>query len=316
MTIKAINWNKIEDEKDAEVWGRMTSNFWLPEKIALSNDINSWSVMPKEETEATIKVFTGLTMLDTLQSSVGAVSLMEDAVTPHEEACLTFIAAMESIHAKSYSSVFSTLCTSTQIEEAFAWAENNNFLQKKSYIVKKYYDGKDPVMKKVASVFLESFLFYSGFYLPLRLSARSKITNTADIIKLIIADEAVHGYYIGYKFQRTVADFSAKEKEELKVKVDSLFQELFDIEVEYTQEIYGELGWQEDVIKFLKYNGNKAMMNLGYDEYFPPSECKADPSVIAALTTQKGENHDFFSGAGSSYVMGKAVDTDDEDWNF
>lgn len=30
--ISAINWNKIEDDKDLEVWNRLTSNFWLPEK--------------------------------------------------------------------------------------------------------------------------------------------------------------------------------------------------------------------------------------------------------------------------------------------
>jgi len=29
-----------------------------------------------------------------------------------------------------------------------------------------------------------------------------------------------------------------------------------------------------------------------------------------------GKNHDFFSGAGSSYVIGKAVVTEDEDWDF
>jgi ribonucleoside-diphosphate reductase beta chain len=28
------------------------------------------------------------------------------------------------------------------------------------------------------------------------------------------------------------------------------------------------------------------------------------------------QNHDFFSGSGSSYVIGKAVVTEDEDWNF
>jgi hypothetical protein len=28
------------------------------------------------------------------------------------------------------------------------------------------------------------------------------------------------------------------------------------------------------------------------------------------------ENHDFFSGSGPSYVIGKAVVTEDEDWNF
>jgi ribonucleoside-diphosphate reductase beta chain len=28
------------------------------------------------------------------------------------------------------------------------------------------------------------------------------------------------------------------------------------------------------------------------------------------------ENHDFFSGSGSSYVIGEAVITEDEDWDF
>ena len=28
------------------------------------------------------------------------------------------------------------------------------------------------------------------------------------------------------------------------------------------------------------------------------------------------ENHDFFSGSGSSYVIGKAVETTDDDWDF
>ena len=51
-------------------------------------------------------------------------------------------------------------------------------------------------------MFLESFLFYSGFYLPMYWSSRAKLTNTADLIRLIIRDEAVHGYYIGYKFQK------------------------------------------------------------------------------------------------------------------
>ncbi len=59
-----------------------------------------------------------------------------------------------------------------------------------------------PLRKKVASVFLESFLFYSGFYLPMHWSSRARLTNTADLIRLIIRDEAIHGYYIGYKFQR------------------------------------------------------------------------------------------------------------------
>ena len=40
--VSAINWNRIDDDKDLEVWNRLTSNFWLPEKVPLSNDIPAW----------------------------------------------------------------------------------------------------------------------------------------------------------------------------------------------------------------------------------------------------------------------------------
>ncbi len=47
---EAINWNRIEDDKDLEVWDRLTGNFWLPEKVPLSNDLASWKTLNAEET--------------------------------------------------------------------------------------------------------------------------------------------------------------------------------------------------------------------------------------------------------------------------
>ena len=41
-----------------------------------------------------------------------------------------------------------------------------------------------------------------------------------------------------------------------------------------------------------------------------------NPAILAALSPNADENHDFFSGSGSSYVMGEVVDTEDEDWDF
>ncbi len=42
---------------------------------------------------------------------------------------------MESVHAKSYSSIFSTLCSTKDIDEAFRWSVENENLQKKAAIV-------------------------------------------------------------------------------------------------------------------------------------------------------------------------------------
>jgi ribonucleoside-diphosphate reductase beta chain len=314
--VQAINWNRIEDEKDLEVWNRLVNNFWLPEKVPLSNDIQSWNTLTPDEQLLTMRVFTGLTLLDTIQGTVGAVSLIPDAITPHEEAVYTNIAFMESVHAKSYSSIFSTLCSTKEIDEAFRWSVENPNLQKKAQIVMDYYRGDNPLKRKVASTLLESFLFYSGFYLPMHWSSRAKLTNTADLIRLIIRDEAVHGYYIGYKFQKGLEKVSQAERDDLKDYTFSLLYELYDNEVQYTQDLYDGVGLTEDVKKFLHYNANKALMNLGYEAMFPSTTTNVNPAILSALSPNADENHDFFSGSGSSYVIGKAEATEDEDWDF
>jgi ribonucleoside-diphosphate reductase beta chain len=314
--VQAINWNRVEDEKDVEVWDRLTGNFWLPEKVPVSNDIQSWATLTDVEKQMTTRVFTGLTLLDTIQGTVGAVSLIPDALTPHEEAVYTNIAFMESVHAKSYSSIFSTLISTPEIDEAFRWSEENPNLQRKAEIVLDYYRGDEPLKRKVASTMLESFLFYSGFYAPMYWSSRAKLTNTADLIRLIIRDEAVHGYYIGYKFQKGLEKLTEPERQELKDYTFELLFELYDNEVEYTQDLYDPLGLTEDVKAFLRYNANKALMNLGYEALFPKDETNVNPAILSALSPNADENHDFFSGSGSSYVIGKAVNTEDEDWDF
>ena len=315
-TIPAINWNKIEDEKDLEVWNRLTGNFWLPEKVPLSNDVSSWASLTPEEQQLTIRVFTGLTLLDTMQNFVGAISLLPDAITPHEEAVLTNIAFMEAVHARSYSSIFSTLCLTKDVDEAYRWSEDNAFLQKKAALVLDYYNGSDALKRKIASVFLESFLFYSGFYLPMYWSSRAKLTNTADLIRLIIRDEAVHGYYIGYKFQIGFNKLPQRKQNEIRDFTYTLLMELYDIETKYTEQLYDGVGLTEEVKVFLHYNANKALMNLGFEPLFPPDICKVNPAILSALSPNADENHDFFSGSGSSYVIGKAVATEDADWDF
>src|SRR5918997_753997 len=144
--VSAINWNRLQDEKDAEVWERLTGNFWLPEKVPVSNDIPSWHTLTEHEKQLTMRVFTGLTLLDTIQGTVGAVSLIPDALTPHEEA----------VYTKSYSSIFSTLCSTREIDDAFRWSEENVNLQRKAEIVMEYYRGDEPQKRKVASTLLES----------------------------------------------------------------------------------------------------------------------------------------------------------------
>ena len=92
--------------------------------------------------------------------------------------------------------------------------------------------------------------------------------------------------------------------------------ELYENEVKYTADLYDTVSLTSDVKKFLHYNANKALMNLGFEALFPKDECDVNAAVLSALSPNGDENHDFFSGSGSSYVMGKHEATTDDDWDF
>ena len=314
--LRPINWNRVADEKDLEVWNRLTANFWLPEKVPLSNDLPDWQRMSETERTLTMRVFTGLTMLDTVQATVGEICQIQDARTEHEEAVYTNIAFMQAVHARSYSSVFSTLTSTPEIDSAYEWAVGNDLLQARAKKVLAHYYGDDPLKRKVSSTLLSSLLLYAGFYLPLHFSVRARLTNTADMIRLILRDKAVHGYYSGYKYQRGLDGCSDARREEMHEFTFGLLEELYELELDYSGALYEPLGLMDDVAVFVRYNANKSLMNLGYPARFAPSETEVNPEILAALSPGSDENHDFFSGSGSAYVIGRAEDTTDSDWDF
>lgn len=314
--LRPINWNRVTDEKDLEVWNRLTANFWLPEKVPLSNDLQAWRQLTPQERTLTMRVFTGLTMLDTLQATVGEICQIQDARTEHEEAVYTNIAFMQSVHARSYSSVFSTLTSTPEIDSAYRWAVDNDLLQERCKKVLRHYYGDDPLKRKVSSTLLSSLLLYAGFYLPLHFSVRATLTNTADMIRLILRDKAVHGYYSGYKYQRGLEHHDAATKAHMQEFTTALLDELYELELQYSGELYEPLGLMDDVAVFVRYNANKALMNLGYPARFTADETCVNPEILAALSPGADENHDFFSGSGSAYIIGKAENTRDDDWDF
>lgn len=311
----AINWNVLEDQLDKATWEKLTEQFWLDTRIPLSNDLSDWRAFSDTDKDVVDKVFGGLTLLDTLQSQDGMASLKKDIRTQQEAAVLNNIEFMESVHAKSYSSIFSTLNTPKEIDEIFEWTNNNEFLQYKAKKINDIYQNGQPLEKKVASVFLETFLFYSGFYTPLYWLGHNKLPNVAEIIKLILRDESVHGTYIGYKFQLGFQELSEDQQAEMTSWMYDLLYDLYENEEKYTHLLYDQVGWAEDVLTFLRYNANKALMNLGMDPLFPDTAEDVNPVVMNGISTSTS-NHDFFSQVGNGYLLGNVEAMKDSDYDF
>lgn len=130
---------------------------------------------------------------------------------------------------------------------------------------------------------------------------------------VVITGNSVHGTYIGYKFQLAFNELSEEEQEELKAWTYDLLYELYENEERYTEELYDEIGWTEEVKTFLCYNANKALMNLGLDPLFPDSADDVNPIIMNGISTGTS-NHDFFSQVGNGYLLGQVEAMEDSDY--
>ena len=316
--LKACNWNRLDDDYTLTFWQQNIMQFWTDDEIPLSDDKTVWEQMSEIEQDTYMKVLGGLTLLDTVQGGVGMPKILEHVDNLQRKAVLAFMAMMEQIHAKSYSSIFTTLSTTEKIDEVFKWVEENPLLQYKAGEIKKYYDNinsqKSLYLAMAASVMLESCLFYSGFFYPLYLAGQGKLTSSGEIIDLIIRDESIHGVYVGMLAQEILESLSEKEKKEAVDAVYSLVERLIVNEDKYTEELYEGVGLVNEVKDYVRYNVNKALMNLGFEPLYP--DVTINPIVENGIRTNT-KQHDFFSKKGNGYVKALNVERmQDEDFIF
>ena len=312
---KAVNWNKEDDNFTQAFWEQNVKQFWLPEEISVSKDLKNWNELSERERTLYKRVLAGLTLLDTKQGNNGIPSMMSLTENFQRKAVLSFMGTMEEIHAKSYSSIFTTLLSNREIDELFDWIETEETLQRKAELILEQYentkDEKSLYLSMVTSVFLESFLFYSGFFYPLFLAGQGKMVASGEIISLILRDESLHGKYIGLLAQEKYNAFSDEVKKELDEKMYEIFNKLMENEIDYTKLIYAESGMESEVINFLKYNANRALENLGFDNYYEVEPI--NPIVLNGLSTET-KTHDFFSTKGNGYQKGIYEELEDEDF--
>ncbi|KAF4326015.1 hypothetical protein G195_000049 [Phytophthora kernoviae 00238/432] len=299
-------------------WNQNIMQFWTDDEIPLSDDKKTWGMLSDTEKDAYMKVLGGLTLLDTIQGGVGMPQIMEHVDGLQRKAVLSFMAMMEQIHAKSYSSIFTTLASTEEIDSVFKWVEENPYLQTKATVIRQYYmnieTSKDLYMAMAASVLLESYLFYSGFFYPLYLAGQGKLTCSGEIIDLILRDESIHGVYVGVLAQEIYASFDETQRNDVYQSLVDLIQLLHQNELQYTQELYTPIHLTEEVETFLRYNANKAMMNLGFEPLFEDEE--VNPIVLNGISTHT-KQHDFFSKKGNGYIRTLNVEPlTDDDFKF
>lgn len=303
---KAVNWNTPENDYVEMFWEQNLKQFWIDTEYIPSKDIDSWKSLSSEIKEAYKKALGGLTLLDTIQSHTGMPKVIDHIEGLQNKSVLSYMCMMESIHAKSYSTIFTTVANTAEIDEIFEWASTNEYLQFKAKSIDDKYrklDKENVALEEIymalaSSVMLETFLFYSGFFLPLWLAGQGQMVASCDIIKKIIADESIHGVFVGLLAQEIFNKFEKEKQLEIQTDLFKLMDALYENELKYTDHVYSDIGLTGDVKEYIRYNGNKALMNLGFDPRFEVGE--VNPIVLNGLNVETTQ-HDFFSKKSTNY---------------
>lgn len=333
------NWNAHEDDYTQFFYEQNLSQFWRPEDVSLQSDLNVWHVLNDDVKLAYAQNLLVLTFLDTYQGDIGmpVVSRSFDERMHQKKAVINFMAAMENaVHAKSYSNIFMTYMATAEIDDLFIWGEQNKNLQNMMSLIVGTYEVLDRFnyLKKydqehvhfseedfseaqwkamVASVFLETWLFYSGFYYPLYFYGQGKLMQAGEIINLILRDESIHGLYVGRLAQEIFETFDEQKQDELKGWMFNLLHKLYREQAELVETIYDPVELSHDVKIFVRYNANKALMNLGFDPIYPQEE--VNPVVLNGLNTET-KTMDNFSMKGNGYQKMKSESVKDQDFFF
>lgn len=310
MAIDVVNWNRPDDAFTSRIWTQNMTQMWSDEEHVPSDDKQVYENLHPMFQEGYSKALAGLTGLDTLQGNVGLPAINATEKKLQRKSTLSFMQMMEHVHAKSYSTIFTTVITDSNYVNYLLddWATNHPILNEKVNIISSYYAVantlEDQFMQRVASVFLESYQFYSGFFLPVYMQGQGLMTSSGEIIGAILRDEAVHGLYIGVLAQELYNMMDKQQQERVKKKTYALLRQLHAVEMNYTEELYdrillpeGEKPLVEQVKAYVRYNANRALMNLGFDPMFEEEPIN---SLVLNGTGDNATNitHDFFSQKG------------------
>lgn len=107
-------------------------------------------------------------------------------------------------------------------------------------------------------------------------------------------------------------DFSSELQAELSEWAIKLLELLYSHQVKLMEAIYDPVGLTHDVKIFVRYNANKALLNLGFDTYFDEEE--VNPVVLNGLNTTT-KTMDFFSMKGNGYQSMKSELLTDSDFS-
>ena len=299
------NLNNIKYEWSKSLYRQMVGNFWLPEKVSLTEDKITISELTEDELNAVQNTLSFLIFLDSFQAN-NIPNIRRYITDPAVANLLTIQEFQEVIHSQSYQYLLEGLFPSFQRDAIYnRWKDDEILKNRNKYIAsiaETFVDNPtfDNFVDVIAANYaLEGIYFYQGFYFFYQLAFRSKLVQSAKMINYIENDELTHmGIFINI-----IKELNLSGTPKYRDRIVDILKTAAEHEIAWSNHIYGNkiLGINaESSEQFIKYLVNDRLSRIRIS---PVYESKENPYQY--LSGAKKEN--FFENTVTEYSKAETI---------
>jgi ribonucleoside-diphosphate reductase beta chain len=311
-----FNLNNCKYTWGTKMYRIMMENFWIPEKVDLTMDVQDYQKLTDEEKRGYKGVLSYLVFLDSIQTN-NVPKVSEYITAPEINLVLSIQTYQEAIHSQSYAYIIETIIASAERDKVYDFWRDDEFLKNRiSFIAGIYQDfhNKDSeenfIRTLIADYLLEAIYFYNGFNFFYLLASRNLMAGTSDIIRYINRDELTHVVIFKRLITIIKDEYPGLIKDEM---VYEMFEAAVNQEIDWMNHIIGNsvLGiTKESTEQYTKHLANLRLQNIGLKPIYDGFE--ENPYVhlekIADTGGQGDVKANFFESTVTSYNQSSAIE--------
>lgn len=316
-TTNLFNLNNTKYNWAKQFYRIMNANFWLPEKVDMSQDKIQFSQLTLEQQETYKSILSFLTFLDSIQTN-NLPNVFEWITSPEIKSLIVIQQYQEMIHSQSYSYIIESVIPQDERNKVYdLWRDNSFLLNRNKTIASFYQDFIDNQTQQnfykvlIANYILESVFFYNGFIFFYSLAKENKMMGTADQIRYISLDEKIHIDLFANIINSVKAENNDWLDEDI---IKQMFQEAVELELEWNKSIFKNNKYiNNDTTKAYVYHlVNTSLNKIGIANLY---ETAYNP--YTALEKLSGDNvnnvkSNFFESTVTGYSQSTILDNWDK----
>lgn len=321
-TTNLMQLNDVRYSWAVSLYKQMREQFWIPEKIDITQDVNDYNNLTQHEESAFDGILSYLTFLDSIQTC--NIPHLKSVVTaPEVSLCMAEQTSQEAMHSASYQYMIQTIIPSEKHNLIYDfWRTDKLLFDRCKFIASMYQKFVDNATEEsyfealMANFILEGIYFYNGFSFFFNLSSRLLMSGSADIFKLIARDELSHVRL----YQKIIPEAMQTFPHSIE-RIYEMFDNAVKYEVLWINHIVGNnvLGITENSSEqYTKYLANIRLKSIGLKPLYNEPEYSKNPykhlESIADTSKDANVKANFFDSGVTSYVMSSGVQGWDDDW--